>query len=259
MERASRVCRVCKARKKGCDRQMPRCGYCASRNLVCNYDDLPAIPSGSVAVGTISDLLACTTAVTLDDMLNLQVCHVIQRTGLSIHETSERFFRYFHSWLPVISPALFHEAADKFQPGIPPADFSVLLLAMYLIALHPSGDVRTPQTQPVYPEELWLTVKMFLGHVQALICASTRLVQASILIAAYEYACGRLDAADLSIGTCARMASILGIHRRDKGTNQLLPNANSIARATEAWNVWWGVIILERCHPLISNSRQDDR
>ena len=36
---APHVCSTCKLRKKGCDKQLPSCGYCTKRKLGCRYDD----------------------------------------------------------------------------------------------------------------------------------------------------------------------------------------------------------------------------
>jgi Fungal Zn(2)-Cys(6) binuclear cluster domain len=38
---AKQVCSTCKTRKKGCDKQLPSCGYCSKRNLRCIYDEPP--------------------------------------------------------------------------------------------------------------------------------------------------------------------------------------------------------------------------
>lgn len=62
-------------------------------------------------------------------------------------------------------------------------------------------------------------MKKLLSHVQALRTSSIYLVQASLLVAAFEYACFRPYAAYVSIGVCSRMAMILGRVRHSHQEN----------------------------------------
>lgn len=169
-QRASQVCNICKARKKACDKILPTCSYCSKRGLECRYDrSADTARAEAVSVGNLADLLSCNTGPTLDGILNLQVCHVIYRTRISLEQLTERFFRYFHQWLPIISPATFRETATRHQHGVPPADFSILLLSMYLIVLRPTNDFQSNEIQP---RDLYYTAKLFFSYVQAKLCAS---------------------------------------------------------------------------------------
>lgn len=46
--RTSKACTECKAKKKRCDRAIPKCGYCTKKDLLCTYQTLqkPGLPSG---------------------------------------------------------------------------------------------------------------------------------------------------------------------------------------------------------------------
>lgn len=116
---------------------------------------------------------------------------------------------------------------------------------MCLITYYPS------QTSPqlVDQETLYLTKKMLFAHVQAFISSSTNLIQAGILISAYEYAHGRLDTAYMSIGTCARMAYATGLHMTKLSPG--LQDDEACLRAEEGRNVWWGIIICERYYKFL--------
>ncbi|KAJ5526356.1 hypothetical protein N7494_013006 [Penicillium frequentans] len=125
----------------------------------------------------------------------------------------------------------------------PPADFSLLVLAMYLVTLDPSDDSRKQITPP---QTLYLDLRMSFTRVQILITASTRLIQTGLLLAAYDYACGRPHAAYISIGTCVRMASILGIDRYNRLSEPMNGNPATGIRTLETQNMYWAMIMLER-------------
>ncbi|KAL2444741.1 hypothetical protein ABEF95_017205 [Exophiala dermatitidis] len=89
---------------------------------------------------------------------------------------------------------------------------------------------------------------MLLGQVQAVAGVSTRLVQAALLACAYEHASDRRDAAYVSIAACARMALVLGIDKDPEPRLKSLAHEESasVQAVLEGWNVWWGIVILER-------------
>lgn len=168
------VCVTCRGRKKGCDKQLPKCGYCTRRGLACVYHDAP--PSheqeypesrtssmvrsdsqgwqGSLSIswarrrssnsptssaleppaslyeflGSVSNGGAAGgggASGGLDDLLNREVASIFQDQKLTLPELTERYFRGFHKWLPIVSPTRFHEAAAQTGTGrgTPLADF----------------------------------------------------------------------------------------------------------------------------------------
>ncbi|OBT94001.1 hypothetical protein VE01_07067 [Pseudogymnoascus verrucosus] len=268
-ERAAQVCSTCKARKKGCDKRLPNCGYCTKRDLVCKYDttgsakrDLSTPLSSMTAwsgeqygpwinspspIPLLTQLcsLSSSSECNLNRILDFQVNFVLLSVSTTVHEVCERYFNGVHKWLPVLSDTLLQEAIARaqFAPS-PPADFSLLILTMCLITIpEPAASLgHTPGNQ-VTTEALYMTVKMLFGQVQAIVPTSIRMVQASIIISAFEYACGRPVAAYISMGTCLKMADSIGL---DKCINTSDNDPMSKLKAIEAWNVWWGVVILER-------------
>jgi hypothetical protein len=246
-DRAVRVCSTCKARKKGCDKQLPQCGYCSKRGLSCNCNDYATdalsnvtestSPSGEVSIAWSRESEA------LRDMLFMHVRSVLQSSGLSLLELSEYFFRTFHTWFPVISPALFRETALAAQYGAPPAEFSTLVLAIYLIVQRRRAE---PAENRIRPEDMYVTVKVLFAQSQAVLRPSTTLVQASLLITAYEYATRQPDAAYVSIGTCIRMAQTIGLAEINATKHCSTQDDCSVLTALEERNVWWAIVILER-------------
>ncbi|KAF4438153.1 hypothetical protein F53441_12845 [Fusarium austroafricanum] len=96
----------------------------------------------------------------------------------------------------------------------------------------------------VHRTALHNTVKTLYAQVQAAMQTSTALVQAGVIISAYEYASGQIDAAYISIAACIRMAQVLGIN---VAYNNLADSQEQMRRqAMGHWNLWWSTIILER-------------
>lgn len=270
IEYARQVCLTCKSRKKRCDKVVPICGYCSKRCLPCCYDYSPISHDDRVVRSHYSDAYSCglvpgisqsptwnvpascplwmgatwmCDSMTLDLRLDLQVQSAIQATNLSLTEILHRFFSGFHRWLPVVCPELFHEILRKPDDSLLPADYSVLLLSMCLVTLTPPPDTLSLSLNP---KGLHLMVKTMLAHVQSVICTSPSLIQASLLLAAYEYACGRPEMALISVGTCSRMAQSIGIDKRSSVRNERQCHSDLNRRALEERNIWWGIVILER-------------
>ena len=277
-QRALQVCSICKTRKKRCDKKLPNCGYCAGRGLDCRFDKSFPSQSTDAAVydpatwrwrlaqiaanrgatssadasniaspprrTSLYDFLQLGKEMALSDVVYIEVSRITEIASLSLYDVSDRFFDGFHRWLPVICQQNFLQATTEIRDRAPKADFSVLLLAMCLIILRPPSNMIQPSDTCL--KSLYVTVKSFFAQVQAVMCASTHLIQAGILIAAYEFASRRPETAYISIGICARMSGIVGIDRveaqRDKGQ----PEADLTLQVLEKRNVWWGVIVMER-------------
>lgn len=280
MERAAYVCAICKARKKACDKHVPKCGYCKKRSLNCSYSSDQGLPAGNdaesglpfLSVYAPSELTGRKStlkpnfifndqrsgvpthkqACSLDMMLNLHVKHTMQAAGLTPQTISDKYFHGFHVWLPVVCPRMFERACSHYI--VPPADISILTLAIHLITLRPRSAFPHRPTEAGV-EHLYLFVKMLASQVQAEICGSIPLLQASLLIAAYEYASGKPKTAYISLSSCSAMAYILGVNEyRDP---QTLTSEDDRLESRQSWNIWWGLVILQRYfyHPLASLSQ----
>ncbi|KAJ5113155.1 hypothetical protein N7456_001689 [Penicillium angulare] len=116
-------------------------------------------------------------------------------------------------------------------------------MAMYLVTLDPSD---LSKTYIIAPQTLYLEFRISFTRVQTTLTASTRLIQAGLLLAAYEYASGRPHAAYVSIGTCVRMASILGIDTYDRAPGGSSNGTTSTLKSLEIQNIYWAMIMLER-------------
>ncbi|KAL4866780.1 hypothetical protein BDV12DRAFT_172446 [Aspergillus spectabilis] len=175
--------------------------------------------------------------------IHLEVQNIIRSTGEFVDDLTARYFRDFHSHLPIISRARFQ--SNLLATGRPPsADSSVLLLTICLIAYLPKLDPlpRDRGTPHIGRQSLYLATKALLAQVQGSMEPSITLIQASLLLATYEYANRRPQAAVVTIAGCARMAYAARIH----DTRRHDMNGASGLEIEEAANTWWGIVIFER-------------
>ncbi|KAJ5785779.1 uncharacterized protein N7503_010991 [Penicillium pulvis] len=96
---------------------------------------------------------------------------------------------------------------------------------------------------PLDTKTLYITTKTLFAQVQASSSPSLHLIQASTIIAAYEYATGKFQDAFTTIGLCARMgyASRLHLSSPDLGMDRC-----AYLQAEEEGNTWWGIVACER-------------
>ena len=278
---ASRVCSTCKARKKGCDKSLPACGYCSKRSLPCWYDSYASHPAPIEAsddmtkplrllqafamnqnnplsfdsfnmVRAMSSLQTTSSYTTscasdnteFDEILYAYVSYVLEYSGLPLAKLYHHFFEGFHQWLPIISPKRFIEKTRHLPSGVIDPPNCVLLLAMCLIVLRPSPDSPAKSLDGI--TNLYLAVKSCFAQTQAIFTATVPLVQAAILIAAYEYASRRPEIAYISIRAGATMVNVLGLDRSEPSEVENWPDSESMLKSLEERNVWWSIVILER-------------
>lgn len=269
-DRAHHVCATCKTRKKACDKLLPRCGYCSKRGLACTYETanrpLPGIGTDSgtpfLVFLTGSQYSTSKSAhrspdhcspssihsntngrLDLNTTLNVHVVQTLTNLEKSLPEISEQYFQGLHTWLPIICPRIFQEDMSAYI--VPPADWSIRTLAMSLLVVRPptasAGNSATDAPEPIY-----VFVKMLLSQVQAEVFASISLLQAGVLLSAYEYACGHPEAAYVSLEACVGMAHILRVNECQNLRTTEPPDKRDQFRLREKWNTWWGIVILQR-------------
>lgn len=173
----------------------------------------------------------------IESTLYFQILRIIRTTDLDVDDFSARYFRGIHTFIPVLSRPRFQEQLA--QGSVPPVAFSVLLLCMCLITYHPDF---SQHPRPIDQDTLYLTTKSIVTQVQTSFPPSLPLVQAGVILAAYEYANGKIHNALSSIGNCARMGYTIGLHlARPVEAAESIPPLQ-----TEESNTWWGIIICER-------------
>jgi hypothetical protein len=189
--------------------------------------------------------------------LYLKVHGIIRGTRQFVDDVTARYFQHFHRQLPIISRTRFCNNPNAVAAA-PTADCSVLLLTICLITHAPALGYHSEYgaSQSLEQQSLYLTTKSLFAQVQVSCSPTVPLIQASLLLAVYEYIHGRPDDAFVTIAGSSRMAYAARIHAphgvqtqitdvvgHDRDTDYLLQNE-------EAANTWWGIVIFERCVPV---------
>ena len=194
------------------------------------------------ATTTPDDMVLAAECRDLGEMLWTQVQRIVAALGMSQDEVADRFFDGIHTWLPIISPHGLRRTIHSLRDATAPPDFSALLLALCLVTFRPAA--KALDTFSTNLTSLYVTTKSVFAEAQTVVCASTAIIQAGTLLATYEYASGRIEAAYISVGLTSRMCQVLGIDHISE---------SSISKGDlgtlEDLNVWWSIIILERYAP----------
>ena len=183
----------------------------------------------------------------------LEVHGIIRATGQFVDDITARYFQGFHRHLPIISRTRFHNNLITLGTA-PAADFSVLLLTICLITHAPAlgYESRHGADPPVEQQSLHPTARPPFAQVQVPCSPSVPLIQASLLLAVYEYTQGRPDDAFVTIAGSARIAYTARIHTRNCHQPQVTHKTDRdtgvdlLLQTEEAANTWWGIIIYER-------------
>ena len=257
--KAHLVCGNCRAKKKACDKKLPTCSYCAKRELRCFYqtntdDQLRpfVVFSTKSQHSQITSLTSSTSLTSLSPGGNQQplsvtvqshVTRLLQEFDTSFQSVSDKYLRGLNQWLPVICPSTFLEMQSKYI--ILPTDQSRRCLAVCLLVARPPIPPSREQSSSI-TEPLYVFVKMLFAQIQAEEPASIAMAQAGVLLAAYEYACARPDAAYISLNTCVGMAQTLSLDINIEGSDTAPRH-----KTRERSNLWWGIVILQRYCPKV--------
>ncbi|KAL7907871.1 N-terminal binuclear Zn cluster-containing/DNA binding domain-containing protein [Trichoderma velutinum] len=268
-------CSTCRQSKRRCDKMYPKCTLCVQKNTPCNYpgrrkreklkNRIKAIlPVAKSIVDPPSAVLAekkqeavrqlsfpsANSSFIAESFLDPEVFskaqlkvvnadvevtdEIAELVGsvLDIQATSAKFFKSVHMWMSIISKP--HFCANLLNRlTYKRAELFLLVLSMKLSY----SRIKTWNT-PLYE-----TVKLFQFKVEASGVLSTLVLQASILIALYELGHGIYPAAYLSVGSCARYATALGI---DKSILSSSAIHDQWIEEEESRRMWWAILVLDR-------------
>ncbi|KAL4875632.1 hypothetical protein BJY04DRAFT_232346 [Aspergillus karnatakaensis] len=259
------ACITCKTRKKKCNRAFPTCSYCIAKDLDCRYIPVPrrrvyATPPTDSSSFTVHHETSTFEPIedhalalrrprvyrplvgSLDGVY-LEVQNIIRSTGEFVDDLTARYFRSFHCHLPIVSRTRFQSASLASGGGHPSADTSILLLTICLIAYLPNPDQlsQVSQTPTGSRWTLYLAAKALLAQAQGSLMPTVHLIQATLLLAVYEYASARPEVASITIAGCVKSAYAARIH-----DSRRQMNGASRLEVEEAANTWWAIVIYER-------------
>lgn len=271
-DRAAYVCDVCRKRKRTCDKRLPKCTYCWKNGRSCVYID-PAVdrqssnndkPNSRALLGrtsassveysnashaqeiallistqlsSISNQPCGTELFAAECVIFAQVCHYIDSSGRCADEVATAYFESLHRWLPVVESNSFKQRLASRHNAPLPIDFSLLLLAMSLATLENPLASTAPKLMGSHT--LYFAVKTLFMQTQILVPQSPKVVQAGLIIAAFEYACRNVEAAYVTLRTCYAIARTCELDERKTEENE--------GGGTSEFKILWAsIMILDR-------------
>ncbi|KAL7915278.1 hypothetical protein GGI35DRAFT_488994 [Trichoderma velutinum] len=156
-----------------------------------------------------------------------------------IYGIGAKFFQATSLWMPIVCRKRFY--ADALNP-ISPYRRGLILLALTMkLYCAPASENDNDEQWPLYQ-----LVKAFYADVEATGPMSVHVLQAAVFIAIYEIDQAIYPSAYMSVGTCARYGTALGL-------NNLMTRRFGDGKPGLSWTeieehrrVWWAVLMLDR-------------
>jgi len=155
-----------------------------------------------------------------------------------LREITTRFFGTTHTWFPMLSRKRFEIMLN--DPGFKPLpDVALLFSAMHLLTDEGSNCRNSTRTNSYW------SVKDYAVALEANAVMTPQLLQANVLIAAYEIGHAIYPGGYLSVGRCAIIGKALGLDNR-KNAPQMLRRYGAWAELEELRRLWWAILLLDR-------------
>lgn len=268
-------CSACRQSKRRCDKVYPECTLCTQKNLPCNYpgrrkrqklkdrikaassasksavnppsteitkknhQDVERLPFPSGNTSFIAERFldpdvfsrAHLTVINVEVPVTDDIAQLVGSV-MDIQATSAQFFKSVHTWMPIISKP--HFCANLLNRlTYQRAELFLLVLSMKLCCAR----------QKTWNTPLYETVKLLHFKIETSGVLSVLVLQAAILIALYELGHAVYPAAFLSLGSCARYATALGI---DKTVLLSTAGKTHWIEEEERRRIWWAILVLDR-------------
>lgn len=148
------------------------------------------------------------------------------------------YFSGTHRWLPILSQKEMSERACTTDLKLD-AGFSLLVLSMKLSS--------TPIEMQDVHSSLYNAVTELSFSLENNGLLSLDLIQSLILMSIYQVAHGLYPAGFMSVSRAARLATLMGLHNRDK--IQLYAKPNTWTGREGERRTWWAIMILDVYEP----------
>ena len=192
-------------------------------------------------------------ALSIDDQVSVPAKRllddIIRKRG-PFNVFPDIYFRYYQVSLEIINEDEFYW---RLENATQDAHFYALLLAVVCITqLYPQRRDNIPIDPKEDLEEFYPALKSVYSMLQSTGRISLELIQTGVLIASYEHAQALHQNAWMSIGSCVRMAHVLGLHTFLQ--TPLPVDIDDRVALESRRRLWWGIVLMERyvCHPLTS-------
>lgn len=207
------------------------------------HQDYPKSPSNQQLVSGVSYSI---DTGNIHLLVYKQACSIFESRHTNFMAACDVYFNTVHNWQPILSKNHIYSKIRRISTDIPEGDLSILLLAICLIIQLPARPKICGSVEDSIP--IYSIVKALHVQLQTLLPPSIYLLQAQLIITAFEHGHGLLTASYLSIGTCARLSEILAINRQgdDISHQWKIPSNKEPNPTNEERRLWWGCIIRDR-------------
>ncbi|KAL1964574.1 hypothetical protein VTN77DRAFT_6871 [Rasamsonia byssochlamydoides] len=165
-------------------------------------------------------------------LLGINTMRTLEENRTNPREVGHKYFRTIHRWMPIVSEEKFSRGLEGVHRMEPTAEFALLVLSMFLVTANPSAfkDGVSRADSSLYRIcKYQYSLFLSLGE------PSIDFIQAGLLIAFFEHVQCVADRAYVTVGSCARMAYLLGLYE----TSQR-------AQLEERNTTWWAIIMMDR-------------
>jgi Fungal specific transcription factor domain len=148
---------------------------------------------------------------------------------------AQEYWAMVHWWMPIISKKRFYD--QSLNPLVlQGVDVILLLSTMKLVLWHP-GQAPRPVTE-------YMAIRHAILEAETAGILTLQLLQAKILLTIYEFGHAMYPAAYMSVGSCARYGTALGVNECLQTGLSISPE--STLEIEEKKRSWWSILILDR-------------
>ncbi|KAL2820634.1 fungal-specific transcription factor domain-containing protein [Aspergillus granulosus] len=278
--KAANACASCRSQKRKCDKRLPSCSRCSKVSADCNYHWLheeqqhnysngrnPFGPSTTLAdfllfhipvtshqqwlPGTFQPLQPCrqnisSRSLDIDHFFVGVLMTTLTEQSKTLEKVLDAYFVTIQPWLPILHERSFRERIMQLSSN-PQAETALLVLTLFLLSSRENQN-HPNCPPPEYKGWLYQLCSYLFSFLKLVRPPSLQLVQAGLFVTVYELGSNMLEAASLSIGTCARLGYGL---RLNIDSSQYLPDIMWI-QAEERRRTWLGVYMLDRLTKQVS-------
>ncbi|KAH0493360.1 hypothetical protein TgHK011_000034 [Trichoderma gracile] len=235
---SKKACLKCRRSKRKCDRVLPKCLLCTRRNDDCQYETITLTSSSAAPSLYIKPISALNDGLSPD---HIRVAVVERLSGFEPRDAEAAYSRTIRPWFPVIAELrLSEQLPDGWDDKS--LDFTLLCLSIVLFCTAPKPKGRYGVHDSGITD-LYLSAKSWIALVEGLGINSMELVQARLVIAAFEVSHGFYPAAYISIGAVVRASEALR-NGRDLEAPPYKPSTEE--ERVEELTTWAAIKILDR-------------
>ncbi|KAL6856392.1 hypothetical protein J3F83DRAFT_753229 [Trichoderma novae-zelandiae] len=232
------ACLRCRRSKRKCDRVLPKCLLCTRRKDDCQYETITLRSSSSPSSAGIKPTSYLDGGLSAH---HIKAAIVERLSGIKPNDVETAYSRTIRPWFPIIAEP---RPGDQLPADWDDAtlDYTLLRLSIVLFCTPPKSkpcdDANTSGLM-----DLYLSAKSWIALVEGLGINSIEVVQARLIITAFEVSHSYYPAAYISIGAVVRAAETL---RKDRDLKTTPYKPLTERERVEEITTWAGIKILDR-------------